>query len=277
MRRSGFGTFELIVSLAIAIPAIAAVSSLLRQSAYSLKQTRQLKEESVNIMRLAGIIRGIAEDADLHPFHIPPRVHRAGNIRFTDGTPNSVMLHRSAMRPDPRSDSITYLRLDILAAQEITHVTITGSNELIIKTCPRFGNSFRPADYNSFLALGPDGFFEITLMDRELYAGEGKTCMQARALPSKSMIAPPPKSYFVRFLLPLKDIYTFYADSKRRLRYIGHRGEQNIENQPVLNNVQPLKLTVAAGQYYQIRAGDDIVGFNRLTRVSFLNFLLNYP
>jgi hypothetical protein len=44
-------------------------------------------------------------------------------------------------------------------------------------------------------------------------------------------------------IVPIEELYTLYVDTEHRLRYLGHRGADNIENQPLLPGVEALNLS----------------------------------
>ena len=92
----------------------------------------------------------------------------------------------------------------------------------------------------------------------------------------------------VRQLIPVRRHYTLYTDLSRQLRWLSHRGEANVENQPLLSGIAALRLRLVPllnGKILQLSGEIEAVGgqprrfslMHRLGRFDHLNLLLNRP
>jgi hypothetical protein len=283
---SGFSTLEVAISIGLIMPCFLALAVIFSASAGSLNREKTNKTETYNIIRIKQLLSEVTKEIDLHPFLLVPRIHKNGLIRFTDGKLNKVVKAAGANRPLLTSDAITYLRLNILDSFEILSFDKDTS---YINACSRYGTQIQAALYENYLVIGPSGFFEGVLHTPQITNSLSRTCINGLISFPQSMIGNPAKEIVpehARFIIPIERIYTLYTDRKKILRFLGHRGQVNIENQPILQNSPELNLKTELMPSGLINMETKLVLgkrqilvnlTNRLQRVPFLNYLLNRP
>lgn len=89
----------------------------------------------------------------------------------------------------------------------------------------------------------------------------------------------------IRILIPVSAYSTMYLDNSGKLRYLGHRGSTNIENQPLLENLEQLnlgleyehdlyKLSVESKSVFDKKLNFSFVNqISRISKFSYLNSL----
>jgi hypothetical protein len=284
-QQSGFSTFELLISISLSAIILGPLVTLLHQLMISQLSLIKRSEESYQLLKLRGLLRGVLNDLDSHRFFFPPRVHPHGMITFSDGSPNPVMDGAAARRPYAESDAITSFKLDYTRVWRVLHSETEG-DELKLLVCPLLESSGKdPPEFHSLLGLSLDGAIELT---GEFSAR--RQCQEIVLHRGKSMVASqdPPREA-LRLLLPMVDEYTLYVDQTGIVRYLAHAGGRNIENQPLLTGVRSLALTLRlleSVRIYEVEAQISVVHAealkrlllrNKISRQESINLLFNFP
>jgi len=246
---------------------------------------RLLRTETYAFLKSAKTISSVMEDLDSHRFPVLPRIHKSGKITFTDGTLNPVTdgNNGSSHTPADASDAITGVKLDLSRTFTVQYCAVEDTF-LLIKACLRFPVEFQEEETHGFAALTVDQLFELQGETR----GNG-ACRDFVLQQTKSMIFPPldePLSCPIAELVPIKREYTLYVDYKGQLRYLGHAGDKNLENQPILRQVKSLALEGALSPHLplmNLNARIELFGGRKKTfsfihmlgRLEHLNFILN--
>jgi hypothetical protein len=238
-------------------------------------------------LKIRNLMRNAMEDLDSHFLTIPPRIHSAGNITFTNGEINPVRQLEFSHRPATSSDAITNLRLDLSRTQQVMKVT-NSENTLEMTICPRFGLAIKSQTHRSFAGLGSAGLIELKLKSILNNLDDSCKLLSLQSVPSMSLPISSQDSTLVHLLIPIERHYTLYVDNMKQLRFLGHAGQQNIENQPIVANILALQLKLAYSTvtgifnlesltiYPDHRSNKSIL-LNHLARQPYFNFLLSKP
>ena len=247
----GYTTLELIISLGLMAPialGIVQLGSSLAKSLYTLN----LQYESARaISRSFTIIEDNFKKVDSYPIHISPRVHSAGNITYTDGTSNSV--NTGSRAASIESDALTNISISSNSIYRvIAFQNINGS--LDYTACLPFSSNVHDTKAKTFIGLSLDNKFELVGQSRRIIGRVD--CRKFTLRQTKSMILPGTgqnDTQLVKILLPVNSYSTLYLDRSGILRYLGHRGEINTENQPLVEKLKKLNFSLDKSQgYYQL-------------------------
>lgn len=241
----GLSTLELMISILLG----AVVLSIAGRTILELTQlwaSVRLEEQDLNAaLRVQETLRGVIRDLDASPLPIPPKIHQNGRLYLSDNSKNPVLGSRTA--PDTNSDAVTSLELN-LQAEFAIRSTKAASSETEIIACPRFPSPASLPDSQTFLGLGVDGML-LLIGDSVAAPTTGKGCrkfmLNQQPTMSGSPISQVTNPLRVRNLIPVVRHYTIYVDSDHQLRFLGHRGTKNIENQPIIGGVKQLKLSAS--------------------------------
>lgn len=285
--RGGFITLELSASLAVLIPIVtASLSAIVFSVHLNIRAISEEKSHS-NLLRLKQLFDQITTELDAHRFYLPPIISKAGDLQTTEGEPNSINVHPNlAAKPD--SKIITSGEIKLLESQSVQLIK-NPLQPLKFLTCPTF--EFKPlkplSSYKSFLGLTPEGMCELTGSSTVWKIENHKTCWELQLEKVSSMWIPSEPSdacWNVTKIIPIDRIYSIYLSNQGDVRYLGHLGGQNIENQPILSGVDRLDIDLEF-DHSLLRLQTTIKSFggsnytfssqNHLARESSLNFTLN--
>lgn len=243
-REQGNSPVEVLISLLLLSLVLSAgyplIQSITRQ-ALELERFHQRVSNSIYLRRL---LARVLDDIDAHPFPLWPRAHLRGRLFAADNGTLIIPGRSSDLDPHPDSDAITSFRLLARSSHRITKVLSTAV-PVHYEACPRFGGTFDSTKIATFLAIGSDGFHELrgtSIRDRT-----ASGCRIFSLTPTQSMFVHPLADFradSVFELVPVDAVYTLYIDSQSRLRYLGYRGIEVIENQPLRENVEQLTLAL---------------------------------
>jgi hypothetical protein len=279
-----------LIALAITLPLLAALSALYTRIGAEHQKRREAQRALLVEAKVASLLDLAYRGLDSHRFALFPRVHRHGRITFSDQSELPGVPQRGRRRPNPQSDALSALRLDISKTLSIIKSTRQGST-LEILACPRYGQTLQVPDGQvHFIALSLDQIVELV---GSMQARQGSTgcknlmLRQRRSLTVIQSATDTPALNF-QLLVPIAAHFTLYVDRNSTLRYLGQRGEVSVENQPVLTGISGLRLRqlVDAGEKVALlraqlllpkRAPRSLVSTHFLTRQSHLPFLLARP
>ncbi len=244
----GFVTLEALVSLLVGSILLLSVGSALHHTVFSylfISKERRLYFEA---MQLKSSLQSLLSQYDGHAFAIQPRIHPNGAVTFTDASSNPVMT--SAHPPSPESTAITGLELVLADAIKVIPLTF-GPGVVSFRGCKKSGGAFTPNLYQGYLGFSMQAAYEL---DGPVMA-ESANCYRLNLATSKSMsIMPsdPAKLANLRLIVPILAHYTIYQASTGELRYLSHKGSQNIENQPLSEPLLAKRIKIDAAQVAQL-------------------------
>lgn len=236
--RKGSGMIELLIGIAIAIPLIIAALNSLKSAASSYNSLIKAASTMQAFGKLDAQLLTLTKEYDQHLFKIPPTIHRNGQIKFSSGQLNQVSQRTDSLRPAKSSDAITHLDFHFKNKFKIRKIEHAG-HHLNLFCCPQFGPSTieLPIDGGSYLIFTTERASEF-VGTRTAWGPVSQKCFKITGNIVSGMISgtrPLEEPYFAISLIPIKRIYTIYIDSVGRLRFLGHRGALNTENQPLAN------------------------------------------
>ena len=285
-KQRGFSTLELFVSLAISLPVLLMTAQLLHRS--TMMNIKLKTEAAINsrALRLRSIMEDVMSDLDSHRLPVPVRVHSGAQINYADGQPNPIMQH-AELAPVADSDAVTALRVDfqnILRVRSATYQT-SGTR---FEACHQPGVSLDQDLIKNYLAVSADGMFELG--GESVPMPGDPLCRYLILEPQVSMSLQTPATVRpenVRLLIPITKHYTIYIDRTGQLRLLGHRGAENIENQPLTGPYRGLSmhLQLTNERFSFLKASLNsakprpltISVHNQLARLPLMNILLNAP
>lgn len=178
--------------------------------------------------------------SDTHRLNIPSRIHKNGDIRYTDGSPHLMMQLTEASRPKSNSDVITsstvYPGL-LLTVLNPTHGTIFSG----IQAC---GARAIPDDvFRSFFALSKRG---ISYFSGEARS-DGGFCLQINGSlkPHLSLIETVSNMDDFQTILPIDSDFALFVDTTNQLRLVSFAGDEILENQPITSGIDSLRMTIS--------------------------------
>jgi len=220
------------------ITAILAVN--LRQSLLNSLKTEAVSKSQYIESKTLEIMERVVADLDSHRFIIWPRIHKNGTITFQDGTLNPISTKTGSNSPSLNSDAITSMRPEIPFLQRVFSVEQQGE-VFLIDACLQFRNNLAGHDFKSYIGINLESYVQLLKQDSSQTSKD--QCRLFKFKKARSMSLPSMKDHQVkkvRWLVPLSRQYTLYVNKKAQLRYLSHRGESNIENQPLLEGLESL-------------------------------------
>ncbi|MCB0338247.1 MAG: hypothetical protein KDD53_01525 [Bdellovibrionales bacterium] len=214
----------------------------------SLKFANQRKLQIMSKVVSASHLEKIAIDLDSHRLNILPRIHPNGVITYSTGALNIV--HESRHPPREGSDAITTASISTKSALRVTKEAGSGLSREYI-ACTVFPTLFVNKDLNGereFIAVTADGLVEmigkkISIVENS----EKQKCYSLNLKAISGMLLEISNDFSKEhplLLFPITSLYSLYVDSKDTLRFIGHRGDLNIENQPLVSPIRSMKLSM---------------------------------
>lgn len=285
MNRSEIGVslLELVVGLLLLSLAFVVLLHSLRVSSKAQSTLSQKLAEEIILSRSEDALKQAVTALDSHRLNIPPRVHKNGSIRSTDG---SVFQLAGRFQPRRNSDAIT--AIELVPQHTLRIIELSESNQGVsIVGCPRYRSRVSYTQYRSMLGLHPDGFLELPITSRS--QSSYQNCLQLDLRFDRSLIVAGQLRAArgnILTLVPIKRVFTYYVDGDGRLRYLSTIGSTAIENQPVLAGLGKLALSIAPTLDRKITLLTGLIELpslqsrsvfthNHLGRISQLNFLFN--
>ena len=240
MKEKGFSMIDTIFGLALSAGLIAAAGALIFPAARGVVTTKALHLRVSTDLRVRNMLSDLILAFDTHRFNFGLKIHSSGAIRYTSGADNSVSSGKSA--PLKGSDAATALELDLPKTLWINERRISGTN-LQVFACPRWAERPTPAEATHFIGLGPG--VQLELVGKAQTHNGRKDCLDLELHTEPSMSIPEQGEFsFVSELIPIKREFTVYLDGAGQLRFLGHQGAKNIENQPVVRNIADLRFVL---------------------------------
>jgi hypothetical protein len=287
-RSAGISLLELLVAIAVSAPLLAALSLAVKEQGVFYRLLQSKDSSDTVFLRTRSLLEQLVHDGDSSALIPLPRLHKHGNIRFTDGSPNSVMRGAASRRPHHASDAITAAAVDARRSLRIVSYQ-AGASRISVTACPIFETNSPAEQFHGFLGISLHGVFEVTSPQSKI-AVSG-VCGTYELKPTKSMLtrtATVRDLSLIRLLIPITRIRSLYVDRKYELRYLSHRGDVNLENQPVVSNLKAMSLNSTALRPWNLHtlSAELVVRGNarkefslvaRIARAKVFNQLLNFP
>ena len=278
----GTSTLDILVALSISSIVLLAISTVILHSlGLNQRLSVTLSREEVSHRFAVECLR-LLQRLDTHRLPIPPRIHPRGHLTFTDGSENPISRSIGPTAPSPTSDAIT--ALELAPTEQLTVLQASTTSPYQYYAC-RQGQTPLPASVRSYVGLSADGMFELVGSRQASTPGCWTFVLSAQVSMSVPR-APHGSPALVRTLIPVLSHYTLYVNRRNELRYLGHRGGVNDENQPLIADIGELSLhlsTNAAGLFSlaaRRRIGPQLYTFshtNLLVRLPLANILLTRP
>ena len=240
MGEKGFSLIDTLFGLALSATLIAAAGTLIFPAIKGLLSTVGLHRQVATDLRARNMLSDLISALDTHRFNFGIKIHPGAAIKYTSGADNPVTNGKTA--PLKGSDAVSALELDRPKTLWINERSISGTN-LQVFACARWSERPAPAEATHFLGLGPGAQLEL-IGKAKAHIGR-KDCLDLELHAEPSMIIPElGEISFISELIPIKREFTLYLDGEGQLRFLGHQGAKNIENQPVIRNISGLKLAL---------------------------------
>ncbi len=287
---SGHTLIEILIAALLAIPIVTGGAILIKTVAFSYLGLLSKGVQIQASTKMNSYLLTIAKEYDQHRLQLGLRIHKNGGIRFADNSLNPISLRTDSLKPDTKSDAITSASIKILNTFTIEKADISAS-PFIFYGCPKFGKSNQtlPASSVGFIGISTDTTMEFIGSTTPWPGQSVPGCLIFSLTSTSGMLfkkVTPHTAAFIAAIIPIDRIYTIYIDSLGRLRYLGHEGNRNVENQPLAEGPIAAKLnlktwpkhpfTLITARYWP-GTSDEITHFfpSHLGRESHLNFLLN--
>jgi hypothetical protein len=286
--QTGSSIIEFLLGLLILTPIIGAAVSNFGTLAKSQRLLLNTASDYHSLFKTDAFLSRLVRESDHHSIPNLAVVHLNGQIKYGLGSLNPVTTRTDDKRPSSRSDAISQISLSIKNTMNISNV-YQQAGIYSLQGCPKYPGQDITFSQNSrsYLAVGTYGMTEF-IADRISLNGVALGCWEFKGSPTDGMIlkANAPDLTFTRYLIPIDKIYTIYSDSLDRLRFIGHEGLDNKENQPLSDGSINVKLRIlnwptphheALEATYWPTSSRELTQFypSRLAKRSILDFLLN--
>ena len=241
---------EALISLSIITPVLAVLTTLLLQTLY---QYYQSQAHHVKVYRSAQTQNSFEQAvlaSDSLSFLPPARIHTDSVVTFTDGSANDIIFSKSHTKPSLRNDALTTANAIASNMLDVHSIENLGTKKLY-NACASFLQKFqKDIDtsflYNerSYLGISIEGRFELTGQAWIDSTQDNSICRVLELEHQKSMMfdAINPIAPIIK-IIPLHSLYTLYKDQNETLRYLAHRGADNIENQPLEDSSDNIRIS----------------------------------
>lgn len=230
-KKNGYIYLEMLCSLFINISILGSIIILTKIQFNDLFFAKKFFHKIYTTSKIDSILRKIAKDIDSHPFFILPIIHN-GNISHQDGTITTLSTRKDNLKNDNLSNAISYMDIDF---------------ENILKTkdykggifylCPFFNKTATLTNIRSFLAVSSDNFYETSLT-----LTKNGSCYVAKINSLASVLTQTaPKNIKFIFFIPIESTYTIYLAENKTLRFVTHKNNKILENQPIAQNIFKIK------------------------------------
>ncbi|RIL08645.1 MAG: hypothetical protein DCC75_08385 [Proteobacteria bacterium] len=201
-------------------------------------------------------------------------------ITFADGSLNPIQ--SGNFPPALESQAITFVHLD--SAMLLDQVACSSNSEAaLFRVCSRYESSLSLTHAKGYLGVGLERLYDLQGEAR----GRGR-CRELVLRSEGGMVLPgadPGSLCRARFLIPIMQLYTLYIDQKDNLRYLGHQGRENPENQPIAAGAGKISFSQLHSQVgvfslqavLELNSGKQLSfwSFSHIARRPVINLILN--
>lgn len=224
----------MLCSLFLSISILGSIIFLTKIQFNDLLLAKKFFHKIYTTSKVNSILRKIIKDIDSNPFFITPIIHTK-NIYYQDGTLSNISTRNDDLKNDDSSDAISYFSLNF------ENMLKTKKYELEnFYLCPFLKKAATLDDIRSFLAISSDNIYEVFLdltKDGSCYIAKLKSLTSIITKPY------PEKVKFILFI-PIESTYTIYLAKNNTLRFVTHKGNKIIENQPLLQNIFKINFSI---------------------------------
>lgn len=241
---------SLLVSLTMGGIALVGVAGLLEGSSHGVQANRFQRQQVSGLLTVHEVLHTVVLDRDSHRLQIPFRIHRNGIIRRTDRQLNDIAKDLSRDLSPARSDAVTTLSLDLSESLRVMTIGSRSGRNIDVFGCGvnSSGELGDILDIKSWVALSLDSAAEVVAESVKRVSG-GCLNVVGRLVPSMSL--PPPEElgaiHAILMLVPIRRHGTYYFDRAGQFRFLGHRGANNNENQPLMGPIKGATLGLDLG------------------------------
>lgn len=247
---------SILVTMMLSIPLLWISLDSLRQSLLLNTKTKIVQAEDYTLLTLRSEFTRLIDAYDTSTLANTLRVHTKGQILFSNGIINETGISSDKLKAEANSNAVTVAELLPQAMLE-TKTADNTSMPLTFVACLKYPSLESYSEIKSylantsrihFIALNTEGFEELIGKAKIKYDVAPEICLDLELIRSEGMIGisepslGEAKPYIFKFI-PIKKLYTLYIDSQQQLRYLGHYGFYNIENQPLIKGIKSLQLS----------------------------------
>lgn len=276
-RNAGYTILEFMIASMLAIPLVLLIAQVLSSTHLLLFHAYERKKHTTGSLAVYRSLERVMLDLDSHPFFLLPRVHKNGQIQFTDG---SSVIHNTIAAKSSGVTSVRLVYTDILQLSD--ERSLERSACLLLQ---KSGTLLSKYPIRNILLITPTGLYESGI---EIKQKESASCYRITLhIPGKSMITPIPDIRDIEYAylaIPIQWIQTTFRDSKRNLRIFRFSGNRIILNQPIARDVPEFELklikTTITGHYELILSDTSFsnLAFEHfIPRTDYRNILWNMP
>ena len=235
------------------------------------------------LARLSTILDTATTAIDSHRLSIAATIHPHGNVVYTDGTPHQIQhAPEKALQPSAKADAFSVLQLEMehLLTVSPRPSPLHFPSGAPIQACSKT-RLHQPERPRSVLAISVDGPSELVVSNSNCAA----ECCDLWLHAERSVIAPQSRQNHPLVLIPIKHLSTYYVTESGVLRTLQHVGEAVIENQPILAECPPFRLTFQQSPTPALHLkleppappGYHLWRFSRLSRLPYYHLLTIAP
>lgn len=230
-KHKGFTYFDTLLSLTLSISILLSIVILTKLQFNDFYKAKEYFHKIYVTSKINLLMLKIMKDIDFHNFKILPLIHN-NKVSYKDGTLSNISKRNDSLSKEIDSDAITYLKLNTNNLLKTLHYK-SGS----FYVCPFFKKKVSINDTRTYLALTTDDFFEV-----ELNIVKDKNCFITKVTNTKSILTnqAPKNIKFIAFI-PIESTYTIYLANNKTLRYVTHKNNEIVENQPIMQNIYKIK------------------------------------
>lgn len=247
---NGFIQLEALISLSIIAPILTAITALLLQALYQYYKSHTDYLSQYTSIQARHSFEQAIRAPDSLSFLPSARIHKNGIITFTDDSANNVTHSKSTTKPSLESDALTTAQAIASNMLQVMTVENLGDQKLYT-ACALYPHHFQKDKESSFLyrersyfGISTEGIFELVGQAWLTSESSDQICRTLELTHQKSMLfeTKAPIAPVIK-IIPLASLYTLYKDQNGILRYLSHRGVQNIENQPLEEYFSNIKIS----------------------------------
>ena len=233
---SGFSLLETLVTTLITSLSLLTGVYLVSRLSPQLANYEQAESDLSAELLIIQLMKRVMRSLDSHRLPLPPKVHKGGSIRFSDGSPTPFSVGAAH-----DSDAISYAHLESEKVLSVTECRVSGE-ATIIRGCLHASRTASFKEIENFVLVSPEG---VTLVPGTV-RGLG-VCRTVVVYSSPSVIGvqpPRPLPCSVQAIVPVLTLETLYLGQDGILRLVRTRGTKVIEQQPVAKLPFRMELTL---------------------------------
>lgn len=223
----GFTYLDTLISLFLSTSIICAMIILIKIQFNDLYNAKLFFHKIYATTKISSILKKIITDIDAHNFNLLPIIHN-NKVYYKDKSLCNISTRTDELSKDNNSNAISYFQINLNDLLKTSHYS---KNTFYL--CPFFQKKISITDIRTFLALSTDDFFEVSLN-----VTKDNNCYIAKIEKTQSILttSAPINIKYIAFI-PIQSTYTIYLAENKTLRYVTHKNNEIVENQPILQNI----------------------------------------